>query len=127
MYGEVGSHVLINLISLACDNNDIQMLNALRARENPQLYFRAHYLSGQHPDFNACYNERMIKHIAESDELVLNYFTDSFEIRWCKKLKYNKLQWLRLKNNENSTDIVNQLNFQTSKDNTLFGENRNTI
>lgn len=71
----------INLISLACDNNDIQMLNALRARENPQLYFRTHYLSGQHPDFDACYNERMIKHIAESDELVLNYFTDSFEIR----------------------------------------------
>ena len=71
----------INLISLACDNNDIQMLNALRARENPQLYFRTHYLSGQHPDFDSCYNERMVKHIAESNEFVLNYFTDSFEIR----------------------------------------------
>lgn len=32
----------LNLISLAVDNNDIQMLNELRARENPQLYFRTH-------------------------------------------------------------------------------------
>lgn len=75
-----------NLIALACDNNDIQMLNELRARENPQLYFRAHYLSGQHPDFDSCYNERTVKHIAQSSETILNYFTDSFEIR--DKIKY---------------------------------------
>lgn len=71
----------INLIALACDNNDIEMLNALRARENPQLYFRAHYLTAQHPDFDSCYNERMVKHIARSNEFILDYFTDSFEIR----------------------------------------------
>jgi hypothetical protein len=57
------------------------MLTALRARENPQLYIRAHYLGGPHPDFSTGYSERMIKHIAQSNEYVLDYFTDSFEIR----------------------------------------------
>lgn len=71
----------LNLISLAVDNNDIQMLNELRARENPQLYFRTHYLGAEHPNFDTCYNERMIKHIAASNEEILDYFTDSFEIR----------------------------------------------
>ena len=71
----------INLIALAADRKDIKMLNELRARENPQLYFRAHYLSAQHPDFDRFYNERMVKHIASSSDEVLDYFTDSFEIR----------------------------------------------
>lgn len=71
----------INLIALAADRKDIKMLNQLRARENPQLYYRAHYLSAQHPDFDSFYNERMVKHIASSSDEVLDYFTDSFEIR----------------------------------------------
>jgi hypothetical protein len=57
------------------------MLNALRARENPQLYFRAHYLNGEHPDFSIGYSDLMIKHIAKSSHTVLDYFTDPFEIR----------------------------------------------
>ena len=71
----------ISLIALAADNNDFDMMTALRARENPQLYIRAHYLGGPHPDFSTGYSERMIKHIAQSNEYVLDYFTDSFEIR----------------------------------------------
>ena len=71
----------INLITLAADRKDIKMLNQLRARENPQLYYRTHYLSAQHPDFDSFYNERMVKHIVSSSEEVLDYFTDSFEIR----------------------------------------------
>lgn len=77
----------INLISLAADNNDTEMLNNLRARETPQLYYKAHYLSGIHPDFDSCYNERMVKHIASSSEEILNYFTDSFEVRDYVKYK----------------------------------------
>ncbi len=77
----------INLITLAADNNDIEMLNNLRARENPQLYFRAHYISGQHPNFNSCCNERMVRHIASSSEKILDYFTDSFQIR--DEIRYN--------------------------------------
>lgn len=77
----------INLVSLAADNNDIEMLNNLRARETPQLYYRAHYLSGIHSDFDICYNERMVKHISSSSEEILDYFTDSFEIRDYVKYK----------------------------------------
>ena len=47
---------------------------------------------------------------------------DHFEIRWSKNLKYNK-EWrfmCKKKNNENFTNIVSQLNTQTSKDDTLF-------
>ena len=71
----------ISLIALAADNNDFDMMTALRARENLQLYIRTHYLGGQHPDFSTGYSERMIKHIAQSSEYVLDYFTDPFEIR----------------------------------------------
>lgn len=77
----------LNLISLAADNNDIEMLSNLRAREIPQLYYKAHYLSGIHPDFDSCYNERMVKHIASSSEEILDYFTDSFEVRDYVKYK----------------------------------------
>ena len=78
----------INIIALAADNNDIKMLNNLRARETPQLYYRAHYLgSGNQLDFDSSYNEKMIKHIASSSEEILEYFTDSFEIR--DYIKYN--------------------------------------
>jgi hypothetical protein len=71
----------INLITLAVDHEDIKMLNELRARESPQLYFKANYLFGQHPDFDCCYNERMVKHISAASEAVIDYFTDSFEIQ----------------------------------------------
>ena len=71
----------INLITLAVDRGDIDMLNRLRARENPQLYWRVHYLNGSCADFNSVYNERMVKHITNSSEEILDYFTDSFEIR----------------------------------------------
>lgn len=77
----------MNLITLAVDNDDLEMLDELRAREIPQLYYNANYLFGIHPDFNADYNERMVKHIAASNENVLDYFTDSFEIR--DRVKYS--------------------------------------
>lgn len=77
----------INLIALAVDNNDIKMLNNLRAREIPQLYYRAHYISENQLDFDSCYNERMVKHISVSSEEILDYFTDSFEIRDYVKYK----------------------------------------
>ena len=71
----------INLITLAVDRKDFEMLNQLRARENPQLYYHAHYLSGSYVDFDSSYNERMVEHIASSSEEILDYFTDPFEIR----------------------------------------------
>ena len=71
----------MNLIALAVDRNDSKMLDALRARENPQLYFKVHYAPGCSVDFDSFYNERVVEHIASSSEEILDYFTDSFEIR----------------------------------------------
>lgn len=71
----------LNIISLAADHNDLKTLENLRAREIPELYYKAHYLSCKHPDFNAHYDKAMVSHIAKSSCEVLNYFTDPFEIR----------------------------------------------
>lgn len=72
----------MDLIALAVDNNDLKMLDKLRAREIPQLY-RCHIrnILGVQPGFNQYYNERMVKHIAASSEHMLDYFTEPFEIR----------------------------------------------
>lgn len=69
------------IISLAADHNDLKTLEKLRAREIPELYYKAHYLSCTHPDFDAHYDKDMVSHIAKSSTKVLDYFTDPFEIR----------------------------------------------
>ena len=69
------------IISLATDHNDLKMLEKLRAREIPELYYKAHYLSCTCPDFDAHYDKTMVRHIAKSSNRVLDYFTDPFEIR----------------------------------------------
>ena len=71
----------MHIISLAADHDDLKMLEKLRAREIPELYYRVHYLSCAHPDFNAHYDKAMVSHIAKSSDKVLDYFTNSFEIR----------------------------------------------
>ena len=69
----------LNLIALATDKNDIEMLHNLRARENPQLYYTP-YRSKELSDFKKHYNEKMVEHIASANDKVLDYFTDSFDI-----------------------------------------------
>ncbi len=69
------------IISFAADHNDLSMLKKLRAREIPELYYKAHYLSCACPDFDVHYDKNMVSHIAKSGNKVLDYFTDSFEIR----------------------------------------------
>ena len=69
------------IISFAADYNDISMLKKLRAREIPELYYKAHYLSCTCPDFDVHYDENMVSHIAKSGDKILDYFTDPFEIR----------------------------------------------
>ncbi len=71
----------MHIISFAADHNDISMLKKLRAREIPELYYKVHYLSCSCPDFDAHYDKNMVCHIAKSSNKVLDYFTDSFEIR----------------------------------------------
>ena len=70
-----------DLIALAIDNNDFEMLDKLHAREVPQLYYQAHYYAVQGIDIIGGYNERLIKHIASSkNEQILDYFTDTFAV-----------------------------------------------
>jgi len=69
------------IISFAADRNDLSMLKKLRAREIPELYYKAHYLSCSCPDINVHYDKNMVRHIAKSSDKVLAYFTDPFEIR----------------------------------------------
>lgn len=69
------------IISFAADHNDLSMLRKLRAREIPELYYKAHYLSCTCPDFDDHYDKDMVCHIACSSDKVLDYFTDPFEIR----------------------------------------------
>ena len=77
----------LNLIALAADKNDIEMLHNLRARENPQLYYRIRYRSNEMSDFNKHYNEKMVEHIASANDKVLDYFTDAFDIN--EDVKYS--------------------------------------
>ena len=76
----------LNLIILAADHNDLEMLENLHARENTQMYYLAHYLSFQHPDFRKSYDEKIVRHISKSSDTILDYFTDEFEI--CDKIIY---------------------------------------
>ncbi|MCM1047230.1 MAG: ankyrin repeat domain-containing protein [Clostridiales bacterium] len=69
------------IISFAADYDDLPMLEKLRAREIPELYYKAHYLSGACPDFDVHYDKNMVSHIAKSSNKVLDYFTEPFEIR----------------------------------------------
>ena len=69
------------IISFAADHDDISMLKKLRARETPELYYKAHYLSCRCPDFDIHYDKKMVTHIAKSSDKVLEYFTEPFEIR----------------------------------------------
>lgn len=75
-------HLRIDLIVLAIDNNDVDMLYKLRAREVPELYetqFSASYIDEIDKKYDC--NERLLEHISRSNnEEILNYFTDSFEI-----------------------------------------------
>lgn len=79
------------MISLAAEHNDISMLEKLRAREIPELYYKANFLSCTYPDFNAYYDKNMVNHIAKSGDKVLDYFTDPFEIRNKNGGKHNNI------------------------------------
>lgn len=78
---ETEDKLRMDIVSLAIDQGDLKMLNELRAREIPALYFQAHYLSCTHPDFDSCYDEKLVRHVAAASSQILDYFTDEIEIR----------------------------------------------
>lgn len=68
------------IIALAIQNKDIDILDKMRARELPTLYVEAHYLSGSHPNMKKYYNKNLVNSIIKADYEIIDYFTDEFEI-----------------------------------------------
>lgn len=68
------------IIVLAVDSDDMEMLNKLRAREEPQLY-TLNYLNCRLPEADKNYDKLTLQHIANSSEAVLDYFTDTFTVK----------------------------------------------
>lgn len=70
-----------NMIALAMENNDFDMLDCLRAREVPALYQACSYMNPQ-TKCKDYYSESVIKEIAESrDDKVYRYFSEDFPIK----------------------------------------------
>lgn len=72
--------IRLEIISLALKNDDFDMLDKLRAREIPEMYYQTHY-SGVNPEYKKYYNDDLVSQIAKSSNNVVEYFTDVFEIR----------------------------------------------
>lgn len=76
----------IELISLAINNNDIEMLNNLHAREIPEMHWKIRYEDQNDHDFSSSYNENLISCISNASDEIIDYFTDEFEIK--SQIKY---------------------------------------
>lgn len=68
------------MTALAAENGDIDMLVSLRAREIPSLCL-ANSLACRAPECDDSYDGELISRIAASDERVLDYFTEEFEVK----------------------------------------------
>ena len=72
-------YIRLEIITLALKNNDFSMLDKLRAREIPEMYYHTHY-SGVSPEYERYYNDDLVSQIAKSSNNVVEYFTSEFEI-----------------------------------------------
>lgn len=70
----------MDVIALAVKNKDRQILDELRAREIPELYYKVNFWNGSRLDFYESYNEEMVDQIASASDEIIDYFTDPFEI-----------------------------------------------
>lgn len=70
----------MDVIALAVESGDRQILDELRARELPEIYYTVRFWNGRQLDFNKSYNEKMVNQIAGASDEIIDYFTDSFEI-----------------------------------------------
>ncbi len=75
----------MKIITMAIENGDIQILDELRARELPELYYKVHYMYSD-LDFDSRYDENFINTLVESNNNILDYFTDEFPVR--DRIKY---------------------------------------
>lgn len=73
-----------NLIALALENEDYEILDDIKAREIPSLY-QASYFYSNPLDFKKYYNPQMMDAIVAASDEVLVYFSEEFEIETNRK------------------------------------------
>ena len=72
----------MNVIAMAVDNNDFNMLDTLKAREIPMLYNIVHFSSWVNIDEQNIYEpSRLVKIIADASDEIIEYFTTPFEVK----------------------------------------------
>lgn len=74
-----------NLIALALENQDYDVLGEMKAREIPALYDGT-YFCYKALDFKKYYNHQMMEAIAKVSDDVLIYFSEEFEIETDRKV-----------------------------------------
>lgn len=70
----------MQMITLALEHGEVEMLYQLRAREIPSLY-QACFVTCRSADCDSYYNGDMVKHIAKAGEEILDYFSEEFETK----------------------------------------------
>lgn len=73
-----------NIIALALENKDYEILDEAKAREIPSLY-EASYFYSTGLDIKKYYNQQMMDQVAASSDDVLVYFSTEFEIETNRK------------------------------------------
>ena len=81
------------IMALAIEKNDLKLLKEMKAREIPDYYYRNFYYSGrwmigdmcrntasEDQNYNDFYNRYLVDNIADADEKIIDYYTDSFKI-----------------------------------------------
>ena len=69
-----------DIIALAIENRDFDILDSLMAREIPEMH-QAGVTGNHNLDFKACRNDDLIRAISLSDEKVIDYYSREFTIK----------------------------------------------
>lgn len=77
--------IRMQAIALAIENDDYNMLDILCARENPGLHLISIFLYNVNLD--KYYNDELVTAVANSDEKILDYFSEEFEVEDAQKRK----------------------------------------
>lgn len=77
----------MQMIALAIQHNDFEMLTQLKAREIPSLYHIS-CIGNNFPDCKTYYNEDMVNWASKASNEILDYFSNEFEITDFYKKKH---------------------------------------
>ncbi len=68
------------MITLAIENDDFDMLTSLRARETPNLYWCTWHYNPRYDEADKYYDEDMVLCISKASDKMLDYFAEEFTI-----------------------------------------------